>query len=126
MQDNEENKAPPQGTGGAMNIEDLDNLKKLTDMRWIEIASGDVESHIQDDESALDMIGKKPGTYYRDIIFALIQITPPRRRGAARLEGDPQAQVPHERKARPQRGHPRGDARLLHQHQAQDRVSENR
>jgi diguanylate cyclase (GGDEF)-like protein len=77
MQDNEEKKAPLQSAGGAMNIEDLDNLKKLTDMRWIEIASGDVERHIQDDESALDMIGKKPGTYHRDIIFALIQIRLP-------------------------------------------------
>jgi diguanylate cyclase (GGDEF)-like protein len=77
MQENEDKKAPPQSAGGAMNIEDLDNLKKLTDMRWIEIASGDVERHIQDDESALDMIGKKPGTYYRDIIFALIQIRLP-------------------------------------------------
>ena len=77
MQNNEDKKTAPQGGGGAMHIEDLDNLKKLTDLRWIEIASGDVERHIQDDESALDMIGKKPGTYYRDIIFALIQIRLP-------------------------------------------------
>ena len=64
-------------TGTNLSIEDIDNLKKLTDMRWIEIASGDVETHIQNDESALDTIGKKPGTYYRDIIFALIQIRLP-------------------------------------------------
>jgi diguanylate cyclase (GGDEF)-like protein len=63
--------------GGSVNIEDLDNLKKLTDLRWIEIASGDVETHIKNDENALDTIGKKPGTYYRDIIFALIQIRLP-------------------------------------------------
>jgi diguanylate cyclase (GGDEF)-like protein len=77
MDRNEQNKAPDHDVGSPMNIEDLDNLKKLTDLRWIEIASGDVETHIQDDESALDMIGKKPGTYYRDIIFALIQIRLP-------------------------------------------------
>jgi diguanylate cyclase (GGDEF)-like protein len=61
----------------SMNIEDLDNLKKLTDSRWIEKASGDVEIHIQNDENALNILGKKPGTYYRDIIFALIQIRLP-------------------------------------------------
>jgi diguanylate cyclase (GGDEF)-like protein len=69
--------SPEEDTSITMNIEELDNLKKLTDMRWIEIASGDVETHIQDDESTLDTLGKKPGTYYRDIIFALIQIRLP-------------------------------------------------
>jgi diguanylate cyclase (GGDEF)-like protein len=64
-------------TNSSMNIEDLDNLKKLTDTRWIEKASGDVEVHIQNDENALNILGKKPGTYYRDIIFALIQIRLP-------------------------------------------------
>ncbi len=77
MENSDPKPSPEQPMGNLMNIEDLDNLKKLTDLRWIEIASGDVESHIQDDESALDMIGKKPGTYYRDIIFALIQIRLP-------------------------------------------------
>ena len=60
-----------------LNIEDIDNLKKLTDRKLIEIASGDIVDHIQDDEYLLDSIGKKPGTYYRDIIFALIQIRLP-------------------------------------------------
>jgi GGDEF domain-containing protein len=60
-----------------LNIEDIDNLKKLTDRKLIEIASGDIIDHIQDDEYLLDSIGKKPGTYYRDIIFALIQIRLP-------------------------------------------------
>jgi diguanylate cyclase (GGDEF)-like protein len=60
-----------------LKIGDIDNLKKLTDARWIEIASGDIESHIQNDEYNLDSLGKKPGTYYRDIIFALIQIRLP-------------------------------------------------
>jgi len=60
-----------------LNIEDIDNLKKLTDRKVIEIASGDIVDHIQDDEYLLDSIGKKPGTYYRDIIFALIQIRLP-------------------------------------------------
>jgi diguanylate cyclase (GGDEF)-like protein len=60
-----------------LNIEDIDNLRKLTDRKLIEIASGDIVDHIQDDEYLLDSIGKKPGTYYRDIIFALIQIRLP-------------------------------------------------
>jgi diguanylate cyclase (GGDEF)-like protein len=77
MDNKEQQKAPDHDVGSLMNIEDLDNLKKLTDLRWIEIVSGDVETHIQNDENALDMIGKKPGTYYRDIIFALIQIRLP-------------------------------------------------
>jgi diguanylate cyclase (GGDEF)-like protein len=60
-----------------LNIEDIDNLRKLTDSKVIEIASGDIIDHIQDDEYLLDSIGKKPGTYYRDLIFALIQIRLP-------------------------------------------------
>ena len=57
-----------------LNIEDIDNLKNLTARRVIEIVSGDIVDHIQDDEYLLDSIGKKPGTYYRDLILALIQI----------------------------------------------------
>jgi diguanylate cyclase (GGDEF)-like protein len=64
-------------SGGNLKIGDIDNLKKLTDARWIEIASGDIESHIKNDEYNLDTLGKKPGTYYRDIIFALLQIRLP-------------------------------------------------
>jgi diguanylate cyclase (GGDEF)-like protein len=60
-----------------LNIEDLDNLKKLTDRKVIEMVSGDIIDHIQDDEYLLDSIGKKPGTYYRDLIFALVQIRLP-------------------------------------------------
>lgn len=60
-----------------LNIEDIDNLKKLTDRKVIEIVSGDIVDHIQDDEYLLESIGKKPGTYYRDLIFALIQIRLP-------------------------------------------------
>lgn len=60
-----------------LNIEDIDNLKKLTDKKLISIVSGDIVEHIQDDEYLLDSIGKKPGTYYRDIIFALIQVRLP-------------------------------------------------
>jgi diguanylate cyclase (GGDEF)-like protein len=63
--------------GNILKIGDIDNLKKLTDARWIEIASGDVESHIKNDEYNLESLGKKPGTYYRDIIFALLQIRLP-------------------------------------------------
>lgn len=60
-----------------INIEDIDNLKKLTDRRFIEIVSGDIVDHIKDDEYLLESIGKKPGTYYRDLIFALMQIRLP-------------------------------------------------
>lgn len=60
-----------------LNIEDIDNLKKLTDGKVLEIVSGDIVDHIQDDEYLLDSIGKKPGTYYRDLIFALMQIRLP-------------------------------------------------
>lgn len=60
-----------------LNIEDIDNLKMLTDRKVIEIVSGDIVDHIQDDEYLLDSIGKKPGSYYRDLIFALIQIRLP-------------------------------------------------
>ena len=60
-----------------LQIEDIANLKKLTDRKLIEIASGDIIDHIQDDEYLLDSVGKKPGSYYRDLIFALIQIRLP-------------------------------------------------
>jgi diguanylate cyclase (GGDEF)-like protein len=60
-----------------LNLEDIDNLKKLTTRKLIEIVSGDLVEHIKDDEILLDTIGKKPGTYYRDLIFALIQIRLP-------------------------------------------------
>ncbi|MDG5815564.1 diguanylate cyclase [Chitinispirillales bacterium ANBcel5] len=57
-----------------LNIDAISNLKKLTDQRFIEIVSGDIVDHIQNDEYLLDSIGKKPGTYYKDLILALIQI----------------------------------------------------
>ncbi|NLD94519.1 MAG: diguanylate cyclase [Fibrobacter sp.] len=60
-----------------LNLEDIDNLKNLTTRKLIEIVSGDLVEHIKDDEILLDTIGKKPGTYYRDLIFALIQIRLP-------------------------------------------------
>ncbi|KMQ51799.1 diguanylate cyclase (GGDEF) domain protein [Chitinispirillum alkaliphilum] len=66
---NDQNKNP--------NIENISNLKKLTDQKFIEIVSGDIVDHIQDDEYLLDSIGKKPGTYYKDLILALIQIQLP-------------------------------------------------
>jgi diguanylate cyclase (GGDEF)-like protein len=61
----------------SLNIEDITNLKNLTDKKLIEMASGDIIDHIQDDEYLLDSVGKKPGSYYRDLIFALIQIRLP-------------------------------------------------
>jgi len=60
-----------------LNIEDIHNLKDLTSSRYIERVSGDLVEHIQDDEQLLETIGKKPGTYYRDLIFAIIQIRLP-------------------------------------------------
>lgn len=60
-----------------LNIYDIDNLKDLTSRRFIEKVSGDIVAHIQEDEQQLDSIGKKPGTYYRDLIFAIIQIRLP-------------------------------------------------
>jgi len=63
--------------GPSVNIEDIANLKTLTDQGLIERASGDVVDHIQNDEYVLNSLGKRPGTYYRDMIFALIQIRLP-------------------------------------------------
>lgn len=60
-----------------LNITDIDNLKNLADKRFIERVSGDIVEHIQDDELKLESVGKKPGTYYRDLIFAIIQIRLP-------------------------------------------------
>jgi diguanylate cyclase (GGDEF)-like protein len=60
-----------------LNITDIDNLKNLADQRFIERVSGDIVEHIQDDELKLESVGKKPGTYYRDLIFAIIQIRLP-------------------------------------------------
>ncbi len=60
-----------------VNIEDIDNLKELTDSKVIEIASGDVIDHILNHETVLPLIGKTPGAYYRDIIFALVHIRLP-------------------------------------------------
>ncbi len=60
-----------------LNISDIDNLKRLTNRRFIERVSGDIVEHIQDDEFQLESIGRKPGTYYRDLIFAIIQIRLP-------------------------------------------------
>ncbi|MBD3320279.1 MAG: diguanylate cyclase [Chitinivibrionales bacterium] len=60
-----------------LKIDDIKNLKKLTAMQAIELASGDLVDHIEKDEEVLLSLGKQPGTYYRDIIFALIQIRLP-------------------------------------------------
>lgn len=62
-----------------LHIGDIDTLKELTDSRAIEIASGDVIAHIRDDAKLLEQVGKRPGTYYRDILYALIQIRLPER-----------------------------------------------
>lgn len=56
---------------------DIDTLKALTDTKAIEIASGDIVDHIRQVEFKQTSLGKKPGFYYSDIIFALIQIRLP-------------------------------------------------
>src|SRR5512140_3368647 len=64
-------------SSNALSIEDIDNLKKLTDTKMIQIASGDITDHIRFDEITHNTLGKKSGTYYRDIIFALIGVRLP-------------------------------------------------
>ncbi len=66
----------------SVSINEIDNLKKLLHTKEIEIASGDLASHVQSDESTKDLIGKKSGTYYHDIIFALVQIRLPEEEAA--------------------------------------------
>ncbi|MBD3393057.1 MAG: diguanylate cyclase [Chitinivibrionales bacterium] len=61
----------------AVNIEDIDNLKELTDRKVIELASGDLVSHIKEDLTAITQLGKREGAYYRDLIFALVHIRLP-------------------------------------------------
>lgn len=56
---------------------DIDNLKTLTDTKAIEIAGGDFVDHIQKAELGNRTIGQRPGFYYSDIIFALMQIRLP-------------------------------------------------
>jgi diguanylate cyclase (GGDEF)-like protein len=56
---------------------DIDTLKTLTDTQVIEIASGDIEDHIRNEEIRRTTLGKKPGYYYSDIIFTLIGIRLP-------------------------------------------------
>ncbi len=61
----------------AISLNDIDSIKELTEKRVIEQASGDVVTHILDHENSLIEIGQKAGSYYRDIIFALIHIRLP-------------------------------------------------
>lgn len=58
-------------------LEDIDNLKKLTDTKFIEIASGDIVDHIQKRALELEFKRNMSDTYYQDILFALIQIRLP-------------------------------------------------
>lgn len=61
-----------------LNLEDITTLKRLTETKVIEREGGDIiVDHIQDDETVLSTLAKRPGSYYRDIIFALIQIRLP-------------------------------------------------
>jgi len=62
--------------------DEIDNLKRITHNKVIEIASGDLESHVENDENTNDLIGKKSGNYYHDIIFALVQIRLPEEEAA--------------------------------------------
>ncbi|MBD3347033.1 MAG: diguanylate cyclase [Chitinivibrionales bacterium] len=60
-----------------LKIDDIQNLKKLTESQAIELAGGDLLEHIEKDEEILLSLDKQPGTYHQDIIFALIQIRLP-------------------------------------------------
>ncbi len=60
-----------------LNQTDIDSLKTLTDTKVIEIASGDIVDHIRQEEIRSTSLGKKPGYYYSEIIFALMQIRLP-------------------------------------------------
>jgi diguanylate cyclase (GGDEF)-like protein len=77
LRDNLQYLQPPSGDTGAINLDDIDNLKELTDKKVIELASGDIVTHIMDHENMLRELGKRQGTYYRDIIFALIHVRLP-------------------------------------------------
>ena len=60
-----------------VNKSDIDNLQELTKTKVIEYESGDFESHVNSEHFTNNLIGKKNGTYYRDIIFAIVQIRLP-------------------------------------------------
>jgi len=61
-----------------INIEDIATLKSLTEQNVLEKESGDIiVDHIKEDEDELSILSKKPKGYYRDLIFALIQIRLP-------------------------------------------------
>jgi diguanylate cyclase (GGDEF)-like protein len=62
-----------------ISIKEIDNLKTLTENRFIELASGDIVDHIENHhrQQELSQLGTALGTYYRDLIFALIQIRLP-------------------------------------------------
>lgn len=53
---------------------EIDKLKQLTDSAEIKIAGGDLEAHVKDYENDPSRQGKDTGYYYRNLIFALIQI----------------------------------------------------
>lgn len=58
-----------------VSIDEIDNLKALTDTKEIDIASGDLLDHVR--QYAHTLKGKKADSYYHDIIFALVQIRLP-------------------------------------------------
>jgi diguanylate cyclase (GGDEF)-like protein len=78
--DNLDDIDPQTGTSedsGVIDIDDIDNLKEITEKKVIELASGDLAMHFQDDARTLQEQMKKTGTYYQDLIFALIHIRLP-------------------------------------------------
>jgi diguanylate cyclase (GGDEF)-like protein len=58
-------------------IEDIDDLKEFTDKRVIEFAGGDLVAHVEDDVRKLQEEKKRAGTYYQNLIFALMHIRLP-------------------------------------------------
>lgn len=61
----------------SVSLDEIVSLKQLTYSKEIEIAGGDLETHIKNDAHAHELVGEKDGHYYHDIIFALMQIRLP-------------------------------------------------
>ncbi len=61
----------------SVSINEIDSLKTLTSSKEIQIAGGDLESRVKSDENSNIFLKEKEGRYFRDIIFALVQIRLP-------------------------------------------------
>ncbi|MFW5959695.1 MAG: GGDEF domain-containing protein [Chitinivibrionales bacterium] len=59
------------------NINEISNIKRISYENVIEIASGDLETHIKECENNPDILGEGKGFLYNEVIFALVQIKLP-------------------------------------------------